>query len=145
VISIGSLSGGGGQTSHLEFKGLLRFFRLINDFNLLSKLDEWRIYYLKLVLRKHQKLWINKKACTLPRPSVDWIDKITDLTFWKREIGKRCDLRIPSFYLINKIQQKETTNLKRFFLLKNYLSISILSQVHNLNTKTGDKKNGISE
>jgi len=102
--------------SQSEFKGVMNFFKLVNDYDLLSNLDGWLIYSLNQALRKRQKLWAVQTGRSLPGPSTDWIEKITDLSILLSPNGKIYDLRVPSFHLINKVQQKVTdkTNNHRF-------------------------------
>jgi RNA-directed DNA polymerase len=94
-----------GQIPQLNFRGLMSYYPLVNDFKQISMLDGWLIYMLKQCLLRREQLWRDNQGMSLPGPQPDWIANLTRLKFWTDSAGTRYDLRIPSFALINKAMQ----------------------------------------
>lgn len=91
-----------GQIPHIRFMGLMSFYPLVNDKEQLALLDGWLIYLLKQCLKKREAMWVGTKGTSLPGPTPDWIENLTDFKTWTSPTGHTYDFKIPSFSLINR-------------------------------------------
>lgn len=91
-----------GAVPHLRFKGLMSYYPLVNDEELLRKLDGWLIHSLKQTLRFRNRIWQRRRGIGLPGPSTNWIDELEHLGVFNAADGNTYDLRIPSFLLVNR-------------------------------------------
>jgi RNA-directed DNA polymerase len=94
-----------GQIQHLNFRGLMSYYPLVNDSKQISMLDGWLVYMLKQCLIRREQLWRDNHGLTLPGPRPDWIENLTALKTWTDPASVTYDLRVPSFALINKAMQ----------------------------------------
>jgi hypothetical protein len=94
-----------GQIQHLNFRGLMSYYPLVNDSKQISMLDGWLVYMLKQCLIRREQLWRDNHGLTLPGPRPDWIKNLTALKTWTDPASVTYDLRVPSFALINKAMQ----------------------------------------
>lgn len=94
-----------GQIQHLNFRGLMSYYPLVNDSKQISMLDGWLVYMLKQCLIRREQLWRDNHGLTLPGPRPDWIENLTALKTWTDPASVSYDLRVPSFALINKAMQ----------------------------------------
>ena len=95
-----------GASKKLNFRGLMSYYPVVNDERQLKELDGWLLYSLKQSLRLRQRLWQNHSGQNLPGSKLNWIEGLEGLASWQSPTGKRYDLRVPSFLLINKAIRK---------------------------------------
>jgi len=91
-----------GKVTNLHFRGVMSYYPIVNDGEQLVKLDGWIGYVLRQSLRLRQKLW-QTQGVTLPGPTKDWIDKLTDLKKVADPLtGQIVDLTFPSARLMQR-------------------------------------------
>lgn len=91
-----------GVINHLNFRGVMSYYPLVNDDKQLKFLDGWLIHTLKHALLRRRETWKRIKGIDLPGPIPDWIDNIVSIKKWIHPVSKEVyDFRIPSFLQIS--------------------------------------------
>lgn len=92
-----------GIVDHLNFRGVMSYYPVVNDECQLKTLDGWLIHTFKQALRWRDRAWQAHTGARLPGPSADWIEEIANIKRWMHPVTKQVlDFRIPSFLQINR-------------------------------------------
>lgn len=94
-----------GVAPKIHYRGLMSFYPIVDDENLLKGLDGWLLGCLYRALRLREKLLVSRGITTLPKPHGLSMHQLVSFKASSSK-GEIIDLRVPSFFRMAKLLRK---------------------------------------